>query len=98
LGSRVPGAERQLFEVDGLKFGVTICYEGFRYPESVRWVACNGAHIVFHPHLTGSNVKGKVPTQWGSMENAYYEKAMLMRAIENTIYFASVNYAMKYPE
>lgn len=93
-----PGTKRNMFEVNGLKFGITICHEGFRYPESVRWAARNGAHIVFHPHLTGSDVEGRVPTAWGSMDNPYYEKAMLMRANENTIYFASVNYAMKYPE
>jgi hypothetical protein len=34
-----------------LTFGVTICYEGFRYPETVRWAARRGAHIVFHPHF-----------------------------------------------
>jgi len=94
----VPGTKRQLFEVDGLKFGITICHEGFRYPESVRWAARNGAHIVFHPYLAGSDVQGRLPTEWGSMDNPYYERAMIMRANENTIYFASVNYAMKYPE
>jgi predicted amidohydrolase len=93
-----PGTERHLFEINGLKFGITICHEGFRYPESVRWAARQGAHIVFHPHLTGSDEAGTVPTQWGSMDNAYYEKAMLMRANENTIYFASVNYGMQFPE
>jgi hypothetical protein len=36
--------------------------------------------------------------RWGSPEAPYYEKAMLMRSIENTIYFASVNYALKYQE
>ncbi|QKJ31737.1 carbon-nitrogen hydrolase family protein [Mucilaginibacter mali] len=93
-----PGTDRHLFEVDGLKFGITICHEGFRYPESVRWAARNGAHMVFHPHLAGSDVQGNIPTAWGSIDNPYYEKAMIMRAAENTIYFASLNYAMKYPE
>lgn len=93
-----PGTERHLFEVDGLKFGITICHEGFRYPESVRWAARKGAHIVFHPHLAGSDVEGKLPVAWGSMDNPYYEKAMIMRAAENTIYFASINYALRYPE
>lgn len=93
-----PGTERRLFEVNGLKFGITICHEGFRYPESVRWAARKGAHIVFHPHLTGSDAVGKLPQTWGSMDNAYYEKAMIMRAAENTIYFASINYGLKYPE
>lgn len=94
----VPGTRRSIFEIDGLKFGITICHEGFRYPESVRWAARNGAHIVFHPHFSGSNTQGVQPTQWGSMANAYYEKAMMMRALENTIYFASSNYGSLYPE
>jgi predicted amidohydrolase len=94
----VPGTKRSIFEVSGLKFGITICHEGFRYPESVRWAARNGAHIVFHPHFSGSNTEGVQPTKWGSIENAYYEKAMMMRALENTIYFASSNYGSLYPE
>ena len=32
------------------------------------------------------------------MENPYYEKAMMMRALENTIYFASSNYTTRFPE
>jgi predicted amidohydrolase len=94
----VPGTQRNIFEANGLKFGITICHEGFRYPESVRWAARNGAHIVFHPHFSGSNTEGVLPTEWGSMANPYYEKAMMMRALENTIYFASSNYGSLYPE
>jgi len=92
------GEERRLFEINGLKFGITICHEGFRYPESVRWCAFNGAHIVFHPHFSGGNEQGEVLKTFGGIENPYYEKAMMMRSIENTIYFASVNYASKYQE
>jgi len=94
----IAGTERQLFEVSGLKFGITICHEGFRYPESVRWAAQNGAAIVFHPHFTGGNQQGIQLQEWGKKENPYYEKAMMMRALENTIYFASVNYASTYAE
>lgn len=93
-----PGSTRQLFEVNGLKFGITICHEGFRYPESVRWAARNGAQIVFHPHCAGSNISGNLPAQWGSPDSPYYEKAIMMRALENTIFFASSNYATKFPE
>jgi predicted amidohydrolase len=93
------GTERHIFEVDGVKFGITICHEGFRYPESVRWATRQGAQIVFHPHCTGSNVTEAPPiTEWGHKDSPYYEKAIMMRAMENTIYFASSNYAMKYPE
>ncbi len=94
----MPGIERSIFEVNDVKFGITICHEGFRYPESVRWAAQQGAHVVFHPHFGGSNTGGVQLTEWGNKNNPYYEKAMMMRALENTIYFASVNYASLYPE
>jgi predicted amidohydrolase len=94
----VPGTTRQLFEVNGVKFGVAICHEGFRYPETVRWAAVRGAKIVFHPHLTGSDQSGVRLTQWGAADSPYYEKAMMMRSMENTIYFASVNGAMRFQE
>ena len=94
----VPGTERSIFEVNGVKFGITICHEGFRYPESVRWAAQQGAAVVFHPHFGGSNSEGTQLTEWGNKDNPYYEKAMMMRALENTIYFASVNYASRFPD
>lgn len=37
-------------------------------------------------------------THWGAADGPYYEQAMLMRSRENTIYFASVNYALRYQE
>lgn len=94
----VPGTTRQLFEVHGLKLGVTICHEGWRYPETVRWAAVRGAKIVFHPQHTGNEKEGVLLTEWGAAGSPYYEKAMMMRSIENTIYFASVNYALRFQE
>jgi predicted amidohydrolase len=77
---------------------VAICHEGWRYPETVRWAAVRGAKIVFHPQHTGSDKEGVRLTQFGSTEAPYYEKAMICRSIENTIYFASVNYALRFQE
>jgi predicted amidohydrolase len=94
----IPGKSRHLFEVNGVKFGVVICHEGWRYPETVRWAASRGAKIVFHPQLTGNATHGHRLTEWGAAGNPYYEKAMMMRSIENTVYFASVNYAVPYQE
>jgi predicted amidohydrolase len=94
----VPGNTRRVFEIKGVKFGVAICHEGWRYPETVRWAAVRGAKIVFHPHHTGSDREGISLTQWGAANGPYYEKAMMMRSIENTIYFASVNYALRFQE
>jgi predicted amidohydrolase len=94
----VPGNTRRLFEINGTKLGVAICHEGWRYPETVRWAAVRGARIVFHPHHTGSDRDGVRLTEWGSSSAPYYEKAMVMRSIENTVYFASVNYALRFQE
>ena len=94
----VPGGARRLFEVRGVSFGVAICHEGWRYPETVRWAAARGAKIVFHPQLTGSDREGVRLTEWGARDAPYYEKAMMMRSIENGIYFASVNYAVRFQE
>ena len=94
----VPGNTRRLFEINGMKFGVAICHEGWRYPETVRWAAVRGAKIVFHPHHTGCDQAGVRLTQWGAASGPYYEKAMMMRSMENTIYFASVNYALRFQE
>jgi predicted amidohydrolase len=94
----VPGKTRRLFEINGIKVGVVICHEGWRYPETVRWAAVRGAKIVFHPHHTGSDQAGVRLTQWGAARGPYYEKAMMLRSLENTIYFASVNYALRFQE
>src|SRR5262250_2916253 len=71
----VPGTTRQLFEVNGVKFGIAICHEGWRYPETVRWAAVRGAKIVFHPQLTGSDRTGVRLSHWGSADAPYYGKA-----------------------
>jgi predicted amidohydrolase len=94
----VPGNTRRLFATNGIKFGVAICHEGWRYPETVRWAAMRGAKIVFHPQHTGSTRDGVRLTEWGAADSPYYEKAMMMRSRENTIYFASVNYALPFQE
>jgi predicted amidohydrolase len=94
----VPGTTRRVFEIDGMKFGVAICHEAWRYPETVRWAAVRGAKIVFQPQITGSDRAGARLTQWGAAGNPYYEKAMMCRGLENTIYFASVNYALRFQD
>ncbi|HEX7252348.1 MAG TPA: nitrilase-related carbon-nitrogen hydrolase, partial [Thermoanaerobaculia bacterium] len=70
----------------------------WRYPETVRWAAVRGAKVVFHPQHTGRERGGALLTEWGAAANPYYERAMMCRSIENTVYFASVNYALACPE
>jgi len=83
---------RRVFEAAGMTFGIAICHEGWRYPETVRWAARHGAQVVFHPHLHEAE-GGFAPTTFGDPANTFHEKALLCRAAENTCYVASVNYA-----
>jgi predicted amidohydrolase len=84
---------RRVFEAAGMTFGVVICHEGWRYPETVRWAARHGAQVVFHPHLHEAEPGSFVAQTFGDPANTFHENALLCRAAENTCYFASVNYA-----
>jgi predicted amidohydrolase len=88
-----PGSGRKIFQTGPLKFGVAICHEGWRYPETVRWPVRHGAHIVFHPHFHEAEPGSYVPSSFADPANSFHEKAVLCRAAENTCYFATVNYA-----
>jgi len=87
-----PGSGRHVFHAGAITFGIVICHEGWRYPETVRWPARHGAHIVFHPHFSVAE-GGYVPRTFGDPANTFHEKAALCRAAENTVYFATVNCA-----
>lgn len=89
-----PGTNgRQVFEAGPLKFGIAICHEGWRYPETVRAAVRQGAHVVFHPHYHWAEGDSFRPTEFADPRNTFHEKALLCRAAENTCYIASINYA-----
>ena len=88
-----PGSGRRVFQTGSLTFGVAICHEGWRYPETVRWAVRNGAQIVFHPQFHEAEPGGYVATSFADPANSFHEKAVLCRAAENTCYFATVNFA-----
>ena len=88
-----PGAGRVMFQTGALRFGIAICHEGWRYPETVRWAAQRGAQVVFHPHYHWAEPGSYRPAAFADPANSFHEKAALCRAAENTCYFASVNYA-----
>jgi len=92
-GTYAPGTERRMFGNDSITFGVVICHEGWRYPETVRWAARRGAHVVFHPQFHEADDGSYRPKAFGDSLNTFHENAILCRAAENTCYFASVNYA-----
>jgi predicted amidohydrolase len=92
-GTYSSGSERRVFQVGPMTFGIVICHEGWRYPETVRWAARRGAQVVFHPHFDEAEPGSYVPSTFADPANSFHEKAMLCRAAENTCYFASVNFA-----
>lgn len=87
-----PGEGRSVFRVGELSFGVVICHEGFRYPETVRTAVRLGAEVVFHPHFDPANASAPV-LPFADPARSFHEKSMLCRAAENTCFFASVNCA-----
>jgi predicted amidohydrolase len=92
-GTYTPGSGRRLFHAGPLTFGIAICHEGWRYPETVRWAARRGAHVVFHPHFHEAEPDSYRPAVFADPANTFHEKAALCRAAENTCYFATVNCA-----
>jgi predicted amidohydrolase len=87
------GSGRRVFRAGEVTFGVAICHEGWRYPETVRWAARRGAQIVFHPQFHEAEPGSYQPTVFADPANTFHEKAALCRAAENTCYFATVNCA-----
>ena len=88
-----PGSGRRVFQAGPVTFGVVICHEGWRYPETVRWPVRHGAQIVFHPHFGEAEPGSYVASSFADPANSFHEKAALCRAAENTCYFATVNCA-----
>jgi predicted amidohydrolase len=92
-GVYTPGSGRRIFQAGSLTFGIAICHEGWRYPETVRWAARRGAQIVFHPQFHEAEPNSYRPKEFADPANSFHEKAVLCRAAENTCYFATVNFA-----
>jgi predicted amidohydrolase len=88
----VPGSGRRLFTAAGLTFGIGICHEAFRYPEISRSLVLGGAQVVFVPHYVTTD-DGLLPSRWCDASNPYNEKALLCRALENTVFVAASNVA-----
>jgi predicted amidohydrolase len=88
----VAGAGRHVFRAAGVTFGIAICHEAFRYPEITRSLVLDGAQIVFVPHFVTTD-NGSLPTRWCDASNPYNEKALLCRALENTVFVAAADVA-----
>lgn len=88
----VPGTGRRVFALDETTFGIAICHEAFRYPEIARSLVLAGAQIVFVPHFVTTQ-DGSLPVVWCDAANPYNEKAVMCRALENSVFVAASNAA-----
>lgn len=78
-----PGDGFDTFDLFGVKVGVVICFEGFRFPETTRECVRRGAQLVFHPQSNTTR-----PNDW---KIPIHHAMITTRAAENTIWFASCN-------
>ncbi|MGE3407108.1 MAG: carbon-nitrogen hydrolase family protein [Pirellulales bacterium] len=79
------GSTFETFDLCGVKVGVVICFEGFRFPETTRECVRQGAQLVFHPQNNTTR-----PNDW---KIPVHHAMLVTRAAENTIWFASCNMA-----
>lgn len=80
-----PGSTIETFDLFGVKVGVVICFEGFRFADTTRECARQGAQVVFHPQNNTTR-----PNDW---KIPIHHAMIVTRACENTVWFASCNMA-----
>lgn len=83
-----PGQTFETFDLFGVKVGVVICFEGFRFPETTRECVRQGAQLVFHPQNNTTR-----PNDW---KIPIHHSMIVTRAAENTIWFASCNACLEH--
>lgn len=74
----VGGTELPLFEIDGIKAGLQVCYD-LRFPETFRALSAKGAELVF------------VPANWPSRRAQHWSTLLAARAIENQMVVCGIN-------
>lgn len=73
-----PGSSLGLFDLEGVKAGVIICYD-LRFPELTRSLALAGASLLV------------VPAQWPMARLDHWRALLVARAIENQMYVIGCN-------
>lgn len=76
----------KIFEVDGVKFAVLICYDQW-FPEAARMARLKGAEIIFYPTAIADIIGYKHKNDWHDA----WETSMRGHAIANSVYVAAPN-------
>ncbi len=80
----VPGKEPAVFELDGIRCAVAVCYD-LRFPEWIRKLALQDISILL------------LPAAWPMRRLAHWQCLLRARAIENQIFVAAANCAGRQP-
>ncbi|MCC3145308.1 hypothetical protein LJ207_08230 [Halanaerobium sp. Z-7514] len=72
------GESYHIFELEGVKFGIIICYD-LGFPEAARKMALEGAEILF------------VPSAWRIQDIDVWDLNTRQRALENNFFLCGVN-------
>lgn len=78
-----PGQTMETFDLWGVKVGVVICFEGFRFPQTTQECVRQGAQVIFHPQNNTTR-----PNDW---KIPIHHAMIVTRAAEDTVWFASCN-------
>ena len=77
-----PGNSVPLFEVDGVKLGIQLCYDA-HFPELSTRMAVNGADIIFMPHASPRGTPTEKLTSW--------LRHLTARAFDNSVFIVACN-------
>jgi predicted amidohydrolase len=80
-----PGDALPIFEMDGVRFGIQICYDR-KYPEGSRSLALQGAEIIFMPICAATYGESV-------LRGNTWELPLQCRAYENGVFVVAVNRA-----
>ncbi len=73
----------EVFDLFGVKVGVVICYEAFRFASTTRACVAKGAQVIFHPQNNTTR-----PNDW---KIPVHHAMATTRAAENTVWFLTCN-------
>ena len=85
-----PGSGRRVFTAAGADVRHRDLPRGVPLPGDRRALALDGAQVVFVPHFVTTD-DGSLPAAGATPSNPYNEKALMCRALENTVYVAQSN-------
>jgi predicted amidohydrolase len=78
-----PGQGFDVYELFGVKVGIVICYEAFRFASTTRACVAKGAQVIFHPQNNTTR-----PNDW---KIPVHHAMATTRAAENTVWFLTCN-------